>query len=101
MAGIAHFIEHMLFKGTEKRKVGDISKEIEELGGYLNGFTSYEATAYQITLPKENFSKGLEILFDALKNSSFDPLEIEREGQVIIEECKMRDDTPGVRSWKI
>jgi len=100
MAGIAHFIEHMLFKGTEKRKVGDISKEIEELGGYLNGFTSYEATAYQITLPKENFSKGLEILFDALKNSSFDPLEIERESQVIIEECKMRDDTPGVRSWE-
>ncbi|MEQ8189415.1 MAG: pitrilysin family protein [Candidatus Eremiobacterota bacterium] len=100
MAGIAHFIEHMLFKGTEKRKVGEISKEIEELGGYLNGFTSYEATAYQITIPKENFSKGLEILLDALKNSSFDPLEIEKEGQVIIEECKMRDDTPGVRSWE-
>jgi len=100
VAGIAHFIEHMLFKGTEKRKVGEISKEIEALGGYLNGFTSYEATAYQITIPKENFSKGLEILLDALKNSSFDPLEIQKEGQVIIEECKMRDDTPGVRSWE-
>ncbi len=100
MAGIAHFIEHMLFKGTEKRKVGEISKEIEELGGYLNGFTSYEATAYQITIPKENFSKGLEILLDALKHSSFDPQEIEKEGHVIIEECKMRDDTPAVRSWE-
>ncbi len=100
MSGISHFIEHMLFKGTEKRKVGEMSIEIEALGGYLNGFTSYEATAYQITVPKANLFKALEILFDALENSSFDSLEIKKEAQVIIEECKMRDDTPAVLCWE-
>jgi len=98
--GLSHFIEHMLFKGTEKRKVGEISKEIENLGGYFNAFTSYEATAYEITLPLDKLYKGLEILFDALENSSFDNEEIGKEAQVIIEECKMRDDTPSVRSWE-
>jgi len=100
VAGISHFIEHMLFKGTEKYKVGDIAKEIETLGGYLNGFTSYDATAYQITVPVENTCKALDILLDVLENSSFDPVEIEKEARVIIEECRMRDDTPHVCSWE-
>lgn len=100
IAGISHFIEHMLFKGTKKYKVGDIAREIEKLGGYLNAFTSYEATAYQINVPEENFSKSLDILIDVLQNSSFEPIEIEKEAQVIIEECKMRDDTPQVYSWE-
>ena len=100
VAGIAHFIEHMLFKGTEKYKVGEIARDIEKLGGYLNGFTSYDATAYQITVPSKNFPPGLDILLEALENSSFDPIEIEKEGQVILEECKMRDDTPHVFAWE-
>jgi zinc protease len=93
-AGISHYVEHMLFKGTKKRPVGKIAQEIHAMGGYLNGFTSYHCTCYWIVLPSRYFNTALEIETDALINSLFDPEEAAKEVQVIIEELKMYEDRP-------
>jgi len=93
-AGISHFIEHMLFKNTKKRHVGQIAQEIHSLGGYLNGFTSFDCTAYWIVLPGKHFHKALEIQFDAVFNPLFDQKEVEKERKVILEEIKMYKDRP-------
>jgi len=94
-AGISHFVEHMLFKNTKKRKVGQVAQEIHALGGYLNGFTSLDCTAYWMVLPGKAFAKALEIHYDAIFNPLFDPKEVEKECGVIIEEMKMYRDRPG------
>lgn len=94
-AGISHFVEHMLFKNTKKRKVGQVAQEIHSLGGYLNGFTSYDCTAYWMVLPGASLPKALEIQFDAIFNPLFDSREVEKERNVIIEEIKMYKDRPG------
>lgn len=94
--GLSHFLEHMMFKGTKKRGVGQIDKEIKELGGYNNAFTSYDATNYVIVLPSENIEKAIEIQFDALTNSVFDEEEIEKEREVIIDELKRGLDNPNI-----
>ncbi|MCX8092882.1 MAG: insulinase family protein, partial [Candidatus Goldbacteria bacterium] len=73
--GLSHFLEHMMFKGTEKRSLGQIDREIKELGGYNNAFTSYDATNYVIVVPSENIEKVIEIQFDALTASVFDETE--------------------------
>ena len=93
-AGISHFVEHMLFKNTRKRKVGQVAQEIHALGGYLNGFTSFDCTAYWMVIPGSAFSKALEIQHDAAFNPVFDPGEVEKERNVIIEEIKMYKDRP-------
>lgn len=92
--GIAHFIEHLLFTGTEKRTHEDISREIEKKGGILNAFTSQDVTSYWFKLPSEHLIAGLEILTDMLKNSKFDKEKFEKEKKVIIEEIKMYHDMP-------
>lgn len=94
-SGISHFVEHMLFKGTETRKMGEISREIESLGGATNGFTALDYTGYLISLPKENMHKGIEILADAAMNSRFDPQEVEKERKVILSEIRLGKDDPG------
>lgn len=98
--GLSHFLEHMMFKGTQKRGVGIIDKEIKELGGYNNAFTSYDATNYVIVLPKENIKKALEIQFDALTASVFDAEEVKKELEVVITELYRGLDNPHVFLWQ-
>ncbi len=93
-AGISHFVEHMLFKGTASRPLGRIAQEIHGLGGYINGFTSYDCTCYWIVLPSAYFTTALEIQADAVQNPLFLPQEVEKEGSVITEEIKMYQDKP-------
>jgi predicted Zn-dependent peptidase len=92
--GIAHFIEHMCFKGTQKRNVNDIAMEVEGVGGDLNAFTSEEITAYHVKLPSEHLKLAMDVLFDVFFNASFPEDTFEKEANVIIEEIKMYKDNP-------
>lgn len=100
-AGISHFIEHMIFKGTEKRRVGEIARDIESRGGEINAYTSSDHTVYHIVLSKRFYEIGLDILSDAIANPAFDPEEIEREKQVVLEEIKRGEDSPDSRLTKV
>jgi len=99
-AGICHFIEHMLFKGTDKRKVREAAREIESLGGTINAYTSYDQTVYHITIASRYAETGLDILSDAIQHSTFDPLEFEREREVILEEIRRGEDDPSKRLFR-
>ena len=93
--GIAHFAEHMFFKGTERRPTArDIAGEIDAIGGEFNAFTGKEYTGYYVRCAAETRDTALDVLVDMLRNSRFDPEEIEREKGVIIEEMNMYFDTP-------
>src|SRR5690242_12230949 len=92
--GLAHALEHMFFKGTAKRGVGDIAKETKASGGYLNAHTIYDNTTYFTVLPASGFAKGLEIQADAYANSVIDARELAREMEVIIQEAKRKADNP-------
>ncbi len=94
LAGIAHVFEHMLFKGTARRGVGQIAREVEAAGGEINAWTSFDQTVYHLVLASRFFDTGLDILADALQNSSFDPKELERELKVVLEEVKQGEDNP-------
>lgn len=93
-AGITHLIEHMLFKGTTKRRVGQIAWEVENAGGEINAWTSHDETVFHLTIPSRNFAAGLDIMSDAVQHSSFDSRELEREKEVVLEEIRMRSDQP-------
>jgi zinc protease len=95
--GAAHFVEHMLFKGTRRRRVGQIDREVESLGGLLNASTSWDYTQYYIVGASRFFDRILDIQSDALVNSTFDAAEVDRERLVVIEELNRRDDTPTTR----
>src|SRR5207244_5870850 len=93
--GIAHFSEHMFFKGTESRPTArDIAGEIDAIGGEFNAFTGKESTAYYVKCAAEHRDVALDVLVDMLRNSRFDEEEIEREKGVIVEEMNMYYDTP-------
>lgn len=92
--GISHFIEHMLFKGTQNRTSKDIAIQIDKVGGELNAFTSKECTCFYTTVLNKHVSNALEILSDMLINSEFSSEEIEREKTVIIEEVHLYEDSP-------
>src|ERR671926_746774 len=93
--GIAHFSEHMFFKGTERRPTArDIGMEVDGLGGEFNAFTSKEYTGYYVKCAADYRDRALDVLVDMLRNSKFDPEEIEREKGVIVEEMNMYYDTP-------
>ena len=92
--GIAHMLEHMAFKGTKNRNAFDISKEIEDVGGDINAYTSKENTAYYVKLLPSNYELGVEILSDIFLNSTFPKEEIERERGVIISEIGQSNDMP-------
>jgi predicted Zn-dependent peptidase len=97
-AGISHFIEHLCFKGTSKRPTAkEISTVIEGVGGILNGGTDKELTVYWCKVAQSHFHLALDVLVDMLLNSRFDPAEIEKERQVIIEEIHMSNDSPSQR----
>jgi predicted Zn-dependent peptidase len=94
-SGIAHFSEHMFFKGTERRpSARDIAGEIDAIGGEFNAFTGKESTTYYVKCAAESRDVALDVLVDMLRNSRFDPEEIEREKGVIVEEMNMYFDTP-------
>ncbi len=92
--GVAHFIEHMLFRGTKNRTSKQISAEIGKLGGYLNAFTSREYTCYFARVPENGLSKAIELLSDMLINSSFKPEHIDKERNVILDELISCEDDP-------
>lgn len=92
--GLAHLLEHMAFKGTERRNALQISEEIESVGGELNAATSAEQTAYYARVLKADVGLGLDLLADILQNSAFDEAELEREKNVILQEIGAVEDTP-------
>jgi predicted Zn-dependent peptidase len=93
--GIAHFAEHMFFKGTERRPTArDIAGEIDAIGGEFNAFTGKEYTGYYVKCAAEHRDVALDVLVDMLRHSKFDPAEVDREKGVIVEEMNMYFDTP-------
>jgi zinc protease len=93
-AGISHVLEHMFFKGTPTRGVGEIARETKNAGGYLNAGTSYDYTTYYTVLPVSGLADAIDIQADALRNALLDTDELSREIVVIIEEAKRKLDTP-------
>jgi predicted Zn-dependent peptidase len=93
--GISHFLEHMFFKGTQKRpSTLDISRDLDNVGAGYNAYTGEEYTGYFVRVPSEHFSLGLDVITDMLLGSRFDAAELEREKGVIIEEINMYNDDP-------
>jgi predicted Zn-dependent peptidase len=92
--GISHFIEHMVFKGTRNRSTYQIAKELDSIGGMSNAFTGKENTCFHARVLGKHFDQLADILSDIFLNSIFDPLEMERERQVILQEISMVEDNP-------
>lgn len=92
--GVAHFIEHLLFKGTERRSSLDIAREIDSVGGVLNAFTSREYVCYYAKVLDKFLPKTVDLLADIFLHSAFDPEEIEKERKVVLQEISMLEDTP-------
>jgi len=92
--GICHFIEHMLFKGTERRSAFDIAREMDSVGGILNAFTSKELTAFYCKVLGEDMELAVDLLSDLFINSSFPEEEIDREKQVVCQEISQLEDAP-------
>ena len=92
--GLSHFIEHLLFKGTERRSAFDISREIESVGGAINAFTGKEYACFHAKVLKRDTALAIDILADMVAHSVFDPQEIQRERMVVVQEIKMVEDTP-------
>ncbi|MEE9539137.1 MAG: pitrilysin family protein [candidate division NC10 bacterium] len=93
-AGISHFIEHMLFKGTERRSAEEIAAAIDSVGGILDAFTSREYTCYYAKVLGEHLPLAVDILADLVLHSRFDPADVEKERAVILQEIKMVEDNP-------
>src|ERR1700712_3884578 len=92
--GISHMLEHMAFKGTTTRSARDLSEQIEAVGGYLNAYTSREQTAFHARVLKADVPLAVDLLSDILINPTFEPAEIERERQVVLQELGQAADTP-------
>ncbi|MCM0082047.1 insulinase family protein [Geomonas sp. Red32] len=92
--GVAHFIEHLLFKGTERRSALDIAREIDSVGGVLNAFTSREYVCYYAKVLDKFLPNAVDLLTDIFLHSTFDPEEIEKERRVVLQEINMMEDTP-------
>ncbi len=92
--GIAHFLEHMAFKGTERRSALQIAETIEDVGGYINAYTSREVTAYYARVLKDDVALAMDVIGDIVLNPVFDPREIEVERGVILQEIGQAYDTP-------
>jgi predicted Zn-dependent peptidase len=92
--GVSHFLEHMAFKGTERRNAAEIAEAIENVGGHINAYTAREQTAYYVKLLKEDLELGADIIGDILTHSTFARDEVERERGVILQEIGQANDTP-------
>lgn len=99
--GISHFIEHLVFKGTEKYKVGEVAKLVEGAGGELNAYTSFDQTVFYVTLSMHQSTLGLEALSQMLQAPLFDPEEVENEREVVIEEIRRGKDSQGRRASQL
>src|SRR5687768_7659976 len=93
-AGIAHFVEHMLFKGTTTRTAEDIAQQVDSIGGQLDAFTSKEYAGYYVKVLDEHLPVAMDILTDLVSHPVFAAEDIEREKKVVLEEIKMVEDTP-------
>lgn len=93
--GMAHVLEHLLFKGTESRGLGVIAKEVESSGGEINAYTSWDTTVYYINMASRFMDKGIDILADIMQSASFDPQELVKEKIVVLEEIRRSKDIPG------
>ncbi|MCD5410407.1 MAG: insulinase family protein [Clostridiales bacterium] len=92
--GASHFIEHMLFKGTDSRDAKNIANTIDNIGGHINAFTSKECTCYHVKVLDSHYKLAIDLLSDILLNSKFEEIEIEKERSVIMEELSMYEDSP-------
>ena len=93
-AGISHFLEHMVFKGTERRSARQIAEEMDAVGGQLNAFTSKECTCFYAKTVDEHLPLAMDIVCDLATHPAFDPAELEKEKGVVLEEIAMAEDTP-------
>src|SRR5205085_8995231 len=93
-AGIAHLHEHVLFKGTARRGPADIARTVEACGGEINAWTSFDQTVYHVVLASRFFAEGMDVLADAVTSAAFDPIELQREIEVVCEEIKRSQDSP-------
>ncbi|MNJ91110.1 Protease 3 precursor [compost metagenome] len=96
--GISHFIEHLVFKGTRKYGVGEIASTVEGSGGELNAYTSFDQTVFYVTISKQFTDVALDVISEMMGFPIFDPKEIDNEREVVIEEIKRGQDSPGRRS---
>ena len=94
VAGASHFLEHLLFKGTDGRRAVEIAEAVESVGGDMNAFTGHEVTAFYVRVPDHHLALALDILSDIVWSPALRPDEVESERHVILEEIRMRDDTP-------
>ncbi len=92
--GISHFIEHLVFKGTRKYKVGEVASAVEAAGGELNAYTSFDQTVFHVTISKEFQKVGLDVISELMGFPHFDAKEIDNEREVVIEEIKRSNDSP-------
>src|ERR1700722_18771639 len=92
--GISHLVEHMLFKGTEKRTAREIAETMDGVGANLNAFTDKETTCYYAKVIDRHVPLALDVLSDMFLHSTFDPAELAKEQKVVLEEIKMYDDSP-------
>ncbi len=93
-AGISHVLEHMVFKGTALRPKGQVAKDVEELGGYLNAATSFDKTWYITDMPAEHWQMGMDVVWDMAFQATLDQKELEAEKEVVISELKRGEDSP-------
>lgn len=100
-AGISHFIEHLVFKGTRKFGVGEIAATVEGAGGELNAYTSFDQTVFHVTIASAEADTALEVISEMMGHPKFDPTEIDREREVVIEEIKRGQDSPGRRNSEL
>ncbi|MDQ7778140.1 MAG: pitrilysin family protein [Planctomycetota bacterium] len=98
-SGVSHYVEHMLFKGTKKRAVGQFAQEIKAAGGSLNANTRQDLTVYHVTIQSAFFDKGLDALSDVIMNSSFDEEETKKEKDVIVKELEEDGDDPNMKLY--
>ncbi|WP_413583002.1 M16 family metallopeptidase [Bdellovibrio sp. HCB288] len=99
--GISHFIEHLVFKGTRKYKVGEIAATVEGSGGELNAYTSFDQTVFYVTISKQFTDVAMDVISEMMGFPTFDPKEIDNEREVVLEEIKRGQDSPGRRSSQL
>src|SRR5215469_8421191 len=99
-AGLSHVLEHMLFKGTTTRPGSRIDQEVQEAGGYMNAYTSFDRTVYHIDVPNTGTNVAIDILCDIMQNATLPPDEMAKEKQVILREMDMNVDDPGRRAGR-
>lgn len=100
-AGISHMLEHMVFKGTDRRPTGQVAADVEQTGGYLNAATSFDYTVYLTDMTRDHWRMGLDVLKDMAFHPTLDPAELESEKDVVVAELKRGEDNPGQRLFRM